>query len=80
MSRDALDSVVNANRMANHRHGRDHEKEKKSDAGLSAADLLLHPELLSNDFLKLILHEVRNFTVVKLILCASRATCTPSCR
>ncbi|KAG5283601.1 hypothetical protein AALO_G00043890 [Alosa alosa] len=48
--------------MANHRHGRDHGKEKKSDEGPSVVDLLLHPELLSKDFMKLILHE-RNIQV-----------------
>lgn len=53
--------------MANHRHGRD-GKEKNTDGGSSVADLLLHPELLSNDFIKLILHEVSNFTKGKLSL------------
>ncbi|XP_012675133.1 ashwin isoform X2 [Clupea harengus] len=48
-------------KMANHRHGRD-GKEKNTDGGSSVADLLLHPELLSNDFIKLILHE-RNIQV-----------------
>ncbi|KAL2081177.1 hypothetical protein ACEWY4_023030 [Coilia grayii] len=47
--------------MANHRHGRD-GKDKNTDEGSSVTDMLLHPELLSEDFIKLVLHE-RNIQI-----------------
>ncbi|XP_060785644.1 ashwin [Neoarius graeffei] len=42
--------------MASSRNRRE-EKMRNSDGDVSETDLLLHPELLSRDFLKLVLHE-----------------------
>ncbi|XP_072542181.1 ashwin [Salminus brasiliensis] len=43
--------------MAAYSGGRDGGQTRKSDGNVAETDLLLHPELLSGDFIKLVLHE-----------------------